>query len=1048
LALLLSRRETKPRLLLKSLNTCLEAMAELRRPHCWFLTCLAVVWTASTAPAREPSKAMSQYLRDHWGSEKGFLGGPIYAITQTTDGYLWIGGEKGLTRFDGLNFVLLQNPNAAGGAIGPVLGLTADGEGNLWVRLQSAGLLRYRDGKFEDVSAGFEKHEIAITAMCRGKGGGAVFSSLINGILSYSGGRLSRLVWTPPLPNFLVISMAEMQDGKIWLGTRDTGVFELSGEKVSPALAELRDRKVNCLLPTDGQELWIGTDNGVVRWNGTALSEKFSPASLSGTQILAMVKDHESSVWFGTAQGLFRLGADGGSHMAERDDRLTSAVTALFEDREGNLWTGGAQGLDRLRNSAFTTFSVSEGLPSESNGPLYVDTEGRTWFAPSDGGLYWMAGGKIRHLGEAGLGSDVVYSIAGGKHGLWIGRQRGGLTHFTYTDGGMAPETYTQAQGLPQNSVYAVHQNRDGTVWAGTLSGGVSRLRDGRFATFTAASGLLSNTVTSIEEGANGVMWFGTPKGVNGLSNDRWFSYTTKDGLPSNDVNCLLQDTMGVLWIGTASGLAAIRSGGVWELEAVPESLREPIFGIEEDRDGSLWIATSNHVLRVDRNNLLNGTLRDADVREFGVPDGLRGIEGVKRSRSVVTDQFGRIWFSVNHGIASVDPTVLSRRSLPAIVHIDGISADGNPIKLQEAMRIPAGHRRVTFRFEGLSLSVPERVRFKYKLDGFDQNWSEPVTNREVTYTNLGSGSYQFRIIASNSDGLWNSSESVLPFEVEPAYWQTWWFRLSGVLMIGSAILIFFRLRVLRLTRQMNIRFEERLAERTRIAQELHDTLLQGFLSASMQLHVADDHLAGDSPAKPFVGRALQLMGRVIDEGRNAVRGLRVADRAPEALEKAFSEIQQELAAARGTDFHVFATGGARPLRPMIREEVYWIGREALANAFRHSRASNVEVELEYVPSRLRLLVRDNGSGIDPDVVRVGRDGHWGLSGMRERAERIGARFRVLSAASAGTEIELSVPGHIAFQSPPSHGRWGWLSKLRLRMGQEEHPKPESKKSK
>jgi signal transduction histidine kinase/ligand-binding sensor domain-containing protein len=1005
-----------------------------------------MVWMVGPAPAGEPSKAMSQYLRDHWGSEKGFLGGPIYAIAQTTDGYLWIGGEKGLTRFDGTNFLLVPNPKAAGGAIGPVLGLAADAEGNLWVRLQSASLLRYRDGKFEDVSAGFERHEIAITAMCRGKGEGAVFSSLINGILSYSRGKLSRLAWTPPLPSFLVISMAEMPDGKIWLGTRDNGLFELSGEKVSPALAQLRHRKINCLLPTDGQELWIGTDNGAVRWNGIALTEKFSPTSLRGMQILAMIKDHDSNVWLGTAQGLVRLAANDVSRVAERDDRLTSAVTALFEDREGNLWVGGAQGLDRLRNGAFTTFAVSEGLPSESNGPVYVDGEGRTWFAPSDGGLYSISKGKIRRLTEAGLNGDVVYSIAGKEHGLWVGRQRGGLTHFTTTDGGMASETYTTVQGLAQNSVYAVHQNRDGTVWAGTLSGGVSRLRDGRFATFTAASGLLSNTVTSIEEGANGVMWFGTPKGVNWVSNDRWFSYTTKDGLPSNDVNCLLQDAMGVLWIGTANGLAAVRSEGVWVPEAVPASLREPIFGIEEDRSGSLWIATANHVLRVDRNNLLNGTVRDADVREFGVPDGLRGIEGVKRSRSVVADPFGRIWFSMNHGIASVDPTILSRSSLPAILHIEGISADGNPIKQQESMRILAGPRRVTFRFEGLSLSVPERVRFKYKLDGFDQNWSEPVTSREVTYTNLSSGSYQFRIIASNSDGLWNSSESALPFEVEPAYWQTWWFRLSSMLVVALAILIFFRLRVLGLTRQMNMRFEERLAERTRIAQELHDTLLQGFLSASMQLHVADDHLAADSPAKPLVGRVLDLMGRVIDEGRNVVRGLRASNKDDMDLEQAFCRIHQELAVPPGTSVRVFAEGNTRALRPAIREEVYRIGREALANALRHSRASNIEVELEYARSSLRLLVRDNGNGIDPQVVRTGRDGHWGLSGMRERAERIGARFRVLTAASAGTEIELSVPGHIVFLFPTSDSRWRWLSKLKLRMTREEESKAEGER--
>jgi signal transduction histidine kinase len=345
-----------------------------------------------------------------------------------------------------------------------------------------------------------------------------------------------------------------------------------------------------------------------------------------------------------------------------------------------------------------------------------------------------------------------------------------------------------------------------------------------------------------------------------------------------------------------------------------------------------------------------------------------------------------------------------------------------------------------------MSLAIPERVQFKYKLDGEDEAWSNPVPAREVTFNNLGSGSYQFRVIASNSDGLWNSSEAVVPFVVEPAYWQTWWFRVSGVLAIGIAILIFFRLRVLRLTRQMNMRFEERLAERTRIAQELHDTLLQGILSASMQLHVADDHIDKESPAKPFVGRVLELMTGVIDEGRNAVRGIRPPTQESADLEQAFSRIYEEIAAPAGIDFRVLAEGKPRLLQPIIREEVYRIGREALVNAFRHSGASNVEVEVEYAPGHLRLLVRDNGVGIDPEVVRAGRDGHWGLSGMRERAERIGARLRVLSAASSGTEIELSIPGHIAFKYQVSDSRWFWLSKLKLRMAREDERKIESEK--
>jgi len=423
---------------------------------------------------------------------------------------------------------------------------------------------------------------------------------------------------------------------------------------------------------------------------------------------------------------------------------------------------------------------------------------------------------------------------------------------------------------------------------------------------------------------------------------------------------------------------------------------------------------------------MLRHALGDADVREYGLVDGLGSTQGVKRHKSVAADSLGQIWYSTNGGISFINPTRAMASSVPAIVHVEAISADGQRFNIGGEVRVPAPHQRITLSYSGLSLSVPARVRFKYMLEGFDPTWSEPTAAREAVYTNLSPGSYRFRVVASNSEGTWNGSETTLVLEVAPALWQTWWFRLSIVLVIGLVILLFFRLRVLSLTRQMNMRFEERLAERTRIAQELHDTLLQGFLSASMQLHVADEHLTADSPAKPLVGRVLKLMGRVIDEGRDALRGLRSWKMNSPDLEQAFSQIREEFPMHSQIGFRIIVEGTPRPLRSIIRDEIYQIGREALSNAFRHARASDIEVELEYASNHLRVLVRDNGSGIDAQVLLAGRDGHWGLSGMKERTERIGGKLRVLSRAVAGTEVELSVPGKIAFEfrSGNQFGRW------------------------
>jgi len=713
------------------------------------------------------------------------------------------------------------------------------------------------------------------------------------------------------------------------------------------------------------------------------------------------------------------------------------AVTALFEDREGNLWIGGADGIERLRDSAFVTYSSAEGLPTDGSNPVFIDSENRMWFPPVAGGLWWVKDERHGRVTNDGLDRDIVYSIAGGRGELWVGRQRGGLTQLRFQGGSITAKTYTQADGLAQNSVYSVYLARDGTVWAGTLSAGLSMLRDGRFKNFTIADGLPSNTVASILEGSDGTMWFATPSGLSSLSKGHWEAYTPRSGLPSGNVNCVLEDSKGVLWVGTASGLAFRSTTGFQLPSGVPPSLRAQVLGLAEDRYGSLWIATSNQVLRVNREKLFQGTLGPGDTREYGLADGLRGLEGVKRHSSVVTDSTGRIWFSLNRGISVVDPARLTRNSAPAIVHVQTISADGIPVPMSGAVRIPAGHQRIIFGYSGLSLSVPDRVRYRYLLEGFDRVWSEPVANREAVYTNLPPGSYRFHVIASNPDGVWTTGEAAVGFQVDPLFWQTWWFRLGVVVVCMACILLLYRIRLRQATQQISLGFQERLAERNRIAQELHDTLLQGFLSAFMQVHVVKDRLPSDSQLKPTLTRALELMGQVIEEGRNAVRGLRSSKGASLDLEHVFSRIQQELGSEEQANsevaFRVIVEGQKRPLHPVLRDELYRIGREALLNAFRHAHAKRIEMELKYSPKRLCILVRDDGCGIDPNVLQSGRDGHWGLSGMRERADRIGARFRVMSSASAGTEIELSVPGNVAFQSE-SNGRLSWFGKQARRV--------------
>lgn len=997
-----------------------------------------MLWFAYSAVGLSSRKAISEYVHDRWGAEAGFPGGPVYAMAQTPDGYLWIGTEKGLVRFDGITFSLLRPPDVATELSRPILGLVVDGEGSLWVRPQGPKLLRYREGKFQDMSAGLKLKETDITAMCAGRNGDVLFSGLVNGTVRYSKGRFETLASVNVLPK-LIISLAETDQDRVWLGSKDAGLYYLRGGLVSTVTSGPPDSKINFLLAMGSGGLLIGTDNGIVRWNGAQFLPALASDKPEHIQGLAMVTDRDANVWVGTPAGLQRIYFPGESPANSQNLLPIGPVTSLLEDREGNLWIGTTQGIERLREPAFTTYSPATGLPAPLDGPVYVDANGSTWVAPSSGGLYHLTDGRAKLISSDGLAKDVTYSISGGGDGLWLGR-REGLTHLQFVGGSEIATTYTTAQGLAQNAVYAVYESRDGTVWAGTVSAGLGRFRNGHFMTYSTAAGLLSNSIASILEAADGTMWFGTPNGLSALTKGQWRNYTSNDGLPPGTVNSLLEDSTGTLWIGTSNGLAFLRAGAVHTLREAPESLREPIYGIQEDRFGSLWVATANHVLRVNSEAALRGSVPQSDVREYGPSDGLSSAQAAKRYRSVVADGNGRIWISMYYGLSFVDPKPVALTSAPALVHVDGISADGRLINLTPQVQIRAPHQRVTLRYSGLSLTVPSRVRFRFRLDGFDQDWSEPTAVREAVYTNLESGPYRFRVIASNSEGVWNSREATLPFEIQPVFWQTWWFRVLCIFAVALATLVFFRLRILRLASQMQMRFDERLAERTRIAQELHDTLLQGFLSASMQLHVANDQIAPDSPAKPLVNRILELMASVIEEGRNSVRGLRSSRMNPPDLEKAFSLIRQEFPGHSQVDFRVIVEGTPKPLRAVIRDEVYLIGHEALSNAFRHSHATSIEVELEYAPRYLRVLVRDDGQGIDTQVLRSGRDGHYGLSGMKERTERIGGKLRVLSRAVAGTEVELSVPSNIAFLFRVDDRRGNWLSSFSKRKKPSDDP--------
>ncbi len=1016
---------------------------------------VAAISLSLPAHAIDPNRTIAQYMQDRWSGGRGFPGGLVTALAQTRDGYLWIGTDKGLSRFDGSSFRTFQQANPASFPIGPVAALLTDATGNLWIVLQSTQIVRYSNGHFEP---GHDEAGFGITSITSRRDGTVLLSSLALGTLKYSANKYEALTSsdTPDTPdgtleaadnlssrlssaegvathrfaepNSPVISMAETSDGRVWLGTRDKGLFYISQGRIVSSGVKLPGSKVNCLLALNNGELWIGTDHGMVEWGGTTGSSVPSP--LRQTAILAMVRDRDSNVWIGTANGLVRVNSNGVS-LDQSNAPIEGPITALREDMDGNLWIGNAHGIVCLRDSTFVTYPVA-GLHSESSGAIYVDPGDRVWYAPIEGGLRWMRGKETGSVDNDQLSQDVIYSIAGTKDELWLGRQQGGLTRLTSRNGSIVAHTYTERNGLAQNRVYTVHENPDGTVWAGTVSGGLSRLKDGKFSTFTVAEGLSSNAVTSIEDSPDGTMWFGTAAGLSELANGKWRTYGSRDGLPAGEVTSLRRDSAGVLWIGTTGGLAFLSSGRISVADAGLEALRGPVLGLADDQHGSLWIATANRVLRINREALLRGRLLDNDFREYGLADGLQGTEGVKRDRSVAKDLHGNVWFSLNAGLSMVRPGRTDRETEPPVVQVDTVAVNGNPVPLQGLVHIPASQRRIVVDYSALSLAAADRIRFRYRLDPFDHGWSEAVTSRQAVYTNLGPGRYWFRVAASNSSGEWNGSEAAIPLQIAPAFWQSWWFRLSVLLSLALLTWLIYRLRLLQVSRQFEMLVEERAMERTRIARELHDSLLQGFQGLLFYLQVAQ-HMLPSQPeeARQAIEKVLDQGDQALAEARNAVQNLRGSAVSTD-LALALAAIGKELSAQEhSAQLRVMTEGKPQNLDPILRDEVYRFAREALRNAFNHAKAQNIEAEITYGESFL-LRIRDDGVGIDPKVISHGRrEGHWGLPGMRERAESLGAAMEVWSESGAGTEVQLTIPAAIAYGTSSAPERFRPFRKKR-----------------